>query len=160
MKQAGIGERDLMNARDDLSVRNFNGKLEVSESTSKTEMDKEDLSEALKDKVAFYGLHNFFYLPSTDGTMLLLLTDSYAFSLKEVTTEFESRLIEPALVSVTTNSTEVETRDLIQARHRAYDEYEIYYISLSRLVVESLPFYSFRHEIQTLFPMFPVLMTS
>ena len=98
MKQAGIGERALMNARDDSSVRKFNGKLEVSDSTSKTEMDKEDFFETLKDKVAFYGLHNFFYLPSTDGTMLLLLTDSYAFSLKEVTTEFESRLIEPAPV--------------------------------------------------------------
>ena len=83
--------------------------------------------------------------------MLSLLTDSHAFSLKEVTTEFESRLTEPASVSVTTNGTEVETRDSVQARHRAYDEYEIYDISLSRLVVESLLSSSFLHEIQTRF---------
>ena len=79
MKQAGIGERALMNAHDDSSVRNFNGKLEVSDSTSKTEMDKEDFFETLKDKVAFYGLHNFFYLPLTDGTMWSLLRDSHDF---------------------------------------------------------------------------------
>ena len=66
MKQAGIGERALMNARDDSSVRNFNGKLNNSDSTTKSEMDKEDFFDALKDKVAFYGLHNFFYLPSPD----------------------------------------------------------------------------------------------
>ena len=83
--------------------------------------------------------------------MLSLLTDSHFFSLKEVTTEFESRLIEPAPVYVTTNGTDVETRDSIQARHRAHDEYEIYDISLSRLVVESLLSSSFRHEIQTRF---------
>ena len=76
-----------------------------------------------------------------------LLTDSHAFSLKEVTTEFGSRLIEPDPVSVNINGTQVESGDSIQARHRAYDEYEIYDISLSRLGVESLLSSSFCHEI-------------
>ena len=72
MKQAGIGERALMNARDDSSIRNFNGKIEVSDSTYKTEMDKEDFFEAQKDKVSFYELHNSFYLSSTDWSMMSL----------------------------------------------------------------------------------------
>ena len=71
--------------------------------------------------------------------------------MKEVTTEFKYRLIEPDPVSVNTNGTQVETRDSIQARHRAYDENKIYDISLSRLVVESLLSSSFWYEIQNCF---------
>ena len=76
---------------------------------------------------------------------------SYDSSLKEVTTEFKSHFIEPDPVSVDTDGTQVETRDSIQARHHIYDEYKIYDISLSRVVVESLVSSSFRHEMQTRF---------
>ena len=156
MKQAGIGERALMNTRDNSSIRNFNGNIEVSDSTSKTETDKEDFFEALKDKVAFYGLHNSFYLPSTDWTMMSLLTDSNAYSLKEVTTEFKYHLIEPDPVSINTNGTQVETRDSIQARCYALTEYEIYDISLSCLVVEFLLSSSFDMISKLDSPTFPV----
>ena len=88
------------------------------------------------------------------------MIDLHAFSLKKVTTEFESRLIEPDPVSVTTNGTQIETRDSIQARHRAYDEYEIYDISLSRLVVDSLLSLFFRNEIQTRFSQISGFFTS
>ena len=79
--------------------------MKISGSTSKTELDKEHFFETLKDKVAFYGLHNVFYLLSTDGDMMSLLIDSHAFCLEEVTTEFGSRLIEPDPVSVNINGT-------------------------------------------------------
>ena len=63
-------------------------------------MNRETYFEALKDKVACYVLHNFFYLPLTDGTMMSLLIDCYALFLKEVTIEFESRLTKPEPVSL------------------------------------------------------------
>jgi len=63
-------------------------------------MNRETFFEALKDKVASYVLHNFFYLPLTDGTMMSLLTDFHALFLKEGTIEFESHLTKPEPVSL------------------------------------------------------------
>ena len=58
IKQAGVSERILTNSREDSSLRKFNGKLEVPNTTS-YEMDKEEFIESLKDKISYYGLHTF-----------------------------------------------------------------------------------------------------
>jgi hypothetical protein len=55
-------EKTLMSARNDASSIKFNGKLELTDTTTETaELDKEQFIAALKDKVKFHGVQTFFY---------------------------------------------------------------------------------------------------
>ena len=81
VKQAGISERTLMNSREDSSLRKFNGKLEVPNAATSFDMDKEEFNESLKDKISYYGLHKFFYLPGPEKKILSLLSNLHTFSL-------------------------------------------------------------------------------
>ena len=138
MKQAGIVA--LMNARDDSSVRKFNGKLEVSDSTSKIEMDKEDFFETLKDKVAFYGLHNFFYLPSTDGTMLSLLTDSHALRFAAATNKFSIKTVSAVILAMVPLverliAKELKSPEYGAIMHDCWTKFSTHYFGLFALVL-------------------------
>ena len=99
---------------------------------------------AVKEKVRYYGLHNFFYLRGPDGKMCYLLDESYAFTVKEVITEHESRLIEPTAIL---DDTRDETVASITAQFRSYDEFEFYDVGLSRLAVEACVSVSLREKI-------------
>jgi len=67
-KQSRQSERSLMDARTDASRIKFRGKLEASPDCS-TEYDKEKFPTSLKEEVSYYGLQNFFAMPTRDGTM-------------------------------------------------------------------------------------------
>ena len=95
IKQTGISEKNLINSREDSSLLKFNGKLEVSTSTTSSKMDKEEFIESLNDEISYYGLQNFFYLPGPDKNMVPHLSNLHTFSLQEVTSEYEERLVEP-----------------------------------------------------------------
>lgn len=58
-------------------------------------MDKEEFIESLNDEISYYGLQNFFYLPGPDKNMVPHLSNLHTFSLQEVTSEYEERLVEP-----------------------------------------------------------------
>ena len=96
-KQLGINQSSLLSAKLDSSVMKFNGKLETL-CTDITKLDKDQFITAVKEKVRYYGLHNFFYLRGPDGKMCYLLDNSHAFTVKEVITEHESRLVEPTAI--------------------------------------------------------------
>ena len=88
-KQSASSERALMDSRDSSSIIKFDGKLEFSTSvTIPTELDKDEFIKSLKDKVSYYGLQSFFYLPGSNGTMLSLLDHAHSFSLQDVIAEF------------------------------------------------------------------------
>ena len=121
----------------------FNGKLETL-CTDITELDKDQFITAVKEKVRYYGLHNFFYLRGPDGKMCYLLDNSHAFTVKEVITEHESRLVEPTAIL---DDTGAETMASVAARFRSYDEFELYDVGLSRLAFEACVSVSLREEI-------------
>ena len=150
-KQSASSERALMDSRDSSSIIKFDGKLELSTSltTIPTELDKDEFIKSLKDKVSYYGLQTFFYLPGSNGTMLSLLDHAHSFSLQDVIAEFQDRSrtpkteFEPDLIT--------ETKLSIASRLKSYDEYEQYDFALSRLVVESIVTTSFRRKVETRF---------
>lgn len=82
-KQAGIIERNLMNSREDSSLHKFNGKVEVLNTTKSSEMGKEVFIESLKDKISYYGLHNFSYLPGPEKMIISLLLNLHTFYLQD-----------------------------------------------------------------------------
>ena len=144
-------ETNLIKSLKDTTAIKFNGKTDSS-STDGRELSKDELIEALKLEVGYYGLENFFYLPNADGDMVYLLDEAQNFTLKEVTDEFNSRMIEPAPQYVTDSSgTQTETVASVQARYRAYDEFEKGDIGLSRLVVESQISPTIREQVRTRF---------
>ena len=98
----------------------------------------------MKEKVRYYGLHNFFYLQGPDGKMCYLLDNSYAFTVKGVITEHASRLVELTAILDDTGS---ETMATIAARLCSYDEFELYDVGLSRLAIEACVSVSMREEI-------------
>ena len=90
-RQYASSERALIDSRDSTLVIKFDGKLKLtcSLTTITRELNKDKFIESLKDKVAYYSLHAFFYLPNPNGTMLSLLDHKYSFSLQDVVTEFQ-----------------------------------------------------------------------
>ena len=80
-KQLGINQSSLLSAKLDSSVIEFNGNLETS-CTDITELDKYQFITAVKEKVRYYGLHNFFYLRGPDGKLCYLLNRAHAFTVK------------------------------------------------------------------------------
>eukprot|EP00979_Chaetoceros_neogracilis_P007259 scaffold1521_cov271-Chaetoceros_neogracile.AAC.67 len=144
-KQSSQSEHSLMDARTDSFKIKFHGKLETTPDCT-TEYDKEEFLTALKEQVNYYGLHNFFAMPATDGTMHNLLSSSHLFELEDVLTEYNSRVIQndPVVDAVSLIETDVS----IAACFRQYDVFELFDQALSRLVVESLLSTSFREVIK------------
>ena len=107
-------------------------------------MDKEEFIESLKDKISSYGLHTFFYLPGPEKKMISLLSNLHTFSLHDTISEYEERLVEPNRVESMIEVISTKTTESISDRFRAFDAYEIFDLTISRLVVESLVTASFR----------------
>ena len=144
VKQTGISERTLINSRENSSLRKFNGKLEIPNTITSSKMDKEEFIESLKDKISSYGLHTFYYLPGPEKKMISLLSNLHTFSLHDTISEYEERLVEPNRVESMIEVISTKTTESISDRFRAFDAYEIFDLTISRLVVESLVTASFR----------------
>ena len=129
VKQMATNEQRLIDARVDSKITKVDGNLEV------TKAESNELDTAVKDQVSFYGLQNFFYLPGPDGVMTSLLGDTHSFTLHNVLDEYRARLITPEKI---TKEDGTETKESALARYRAYDEFELYDIALSRLAIEAL----------------------
>ena len=71
----------MINSREYVSLRKFIGKQQAPTSTTSSEMDKEEFIESLKDKISYYELYGFFYLPGPDEKMISLLSNLNTFSL-------------------------------------------------------------------------------
>ena len=76
------------------------------------------------------------------------MQNTHLFTLSDVTSEHDSRLVEPAAIL---DAAGVKTADSVQARFRAYDDYKIYDMALSRLAIEALLTARLREEIRTRF---------
>ena len=79
-----------MDSRDSPSIVKFDGKLELSIllTTIPTKLDKDEFIKSLKDKISYYGLQTYFYLPGLNGTMFSLLDHAHSCSLQDVIAEF------------------------------------------------------------------------
>lgn len=149
-KQLASSERSLMTARNDGTSIKFNGKLELSGTTTETaELDKEQFVAALKDKVKFHGVQTFFYMPNSQGKMTSLLTDYHVFTVDEVINEHEERQLPEGAPINDRNGEELSVS--VKARFRCYDDFEFDDIALSRLIVESLLTQSFREKLEVRF---------
>ena len=93
-KQSSSPKRELLDARYDPSKLKFHGKLEI------------------KKELSYYGLHVFFVMPTSDGTMKNLILNYYLFELDDIIKEYGSRHIKPYPVLEDNIS---ETQDSIQA---------------------------------------------
>ena len=85
-KQSSSSEQMLIKRHSDATAIIFKGNLEVSE-TCITEYDKENFITALKEQVAFYGLHSLFSMPDSSGKMHSLVEDAHLFSMSQVRDE-------------------------------------------------------------------------
>ena len=99
-KLSSSSERSLMDERSDPSKLKFHGKL------------------GMKKELSYYGLHVFFVIPTSDGTMKNLILNYYLFELDDIIKEYGSRHIKPYPVLEDNIS---ETPDSIQAWLCAYD---------------------------------------
>ena len=152
-KQSSPSKRILISARQNASSVSFKGNLETPDNYT-NEYDKDGFVTALEEQVAFYGLHNLFSIPDSNGLMHSLVQDCHLFDLKGVIAELNSRMQMPSavfLLDVDGNDTTTETPESISARLRAYDEYEKYDIAFSRLVIEALISHTYRETVKTRF---------
>jgi len=85
-KQSSQSEHSHMDARTDASRIKFWNKLETSPDCS-TEYDKGKFLTSPKEQVSYYGLQNFFAMPTNDGAMYNLLSFSHPFELQNVIAE-------------------------------------------------------------------------
>ena len=145
-KQLSLSETKLMDARNDSSAMKFNGKLEATASDI-NEFDKEQFIRALMDKVRFYGLETFFFLPNSSGRMVSLMTEYHAFTVDEILEEFHSRAGTEPTPILNNPGTKTEASRL--DRFKYYDDYELDDVPLSRLTVESLLTASLREKLET-----------
>ena len=108
IKQLSINESKLREERNNISTMKFDGNLELSESSSSTELDKEQFFQSVNENINFYGLQTFFFLPDSSGDMKSLMKNIHLFALDDVTNEHDSRLTEPPAIM---NANGVETQD-------------------------------------------------
>ena len=134
LKQLQDNQKSLLHAKDSAMTLKFNGKLEIEDESSK-ELDKDQFIDHLKNKMRYYGLQTWFYLPSVNDDMCLLLDESHLFTVAQVIENYNMRMLEPPALY---DSEGDETVASIKRRHIAYDEYEHWDIGTSRLAVESL----------------------
>ena len=129
-------ESDLRKALSASSSLKYDGKLKLEPSELSTkELDKEEFLLAVDEAVMSYGLHSFFYLPSSEGIIKYLAEEPHLFTIEQVMQEHESRTSEPEPVL---DDNDEETTASISARFRSYDKYERFDISLSRRILETL----------------------
>ena len=112
-------EQNLMNARDSTTSLKFDGKLEAVVSSTRTEIGKERFLTLLQRRVEEHGQQTFYYMKDAHGTVVNLFDEIHNFMLDMVITEFTER-IKPNNLA-----------------HRAFDDYEVDEVMMSRLVVES-----------------------
>ena len=143
-KQSNTNGSTLISAMEDNTKPKFTGNLDLTTSSA-TEYDKDSFIRAVKEKVKYYGLHNFFYI-QTGGTMTYLLDNPHDLTCDEVHADYKDR-VKQLVPVMTTDTTPVETPESIAARHKSYDIYELSDRSLSRLAVESLLSSGFREQI-------------
>ena len=89
--QSASSERALMDLRDSSSIIKFDGKLELTTSltTIPTELDKDEFIKSLKHKISYYGLQTIFYLPGSNGNILIILDHAHSSSLQDMIAEFK-----------------------------------------------------------------------
>jgi len=80
--------------------------------------------------------------------MTSILKESHAYTGNEVIAEYEDRLTEPNSII---NDEGKETDESVLARYKAYDEFELNDLLLSRIMVESLLSTLFREKLDTMF---------
>ena len=73
IKQLSANENKLREDRNSISILKFDGKLELTSSSSSKEMDKEQFFQGVRENINFYGLQTFFYLPDSSGQMRCLI---------------------------------------------------------------------------------------
>ena len=152
LKQISMNQKTLMDARKDTSLTKFDGKLEVAEDDP-AQLDKEQFITAVADEAKYYGLESFFSITREDGSMTSILKESHAYTVDEVTAEYMDRLNEPPLLL--DEDTGDETDESIIARLKAYDDYELNDLLLSRMMIESLLSASFREKLDVRFSHVP-----
>ena len=148
VKQLSANETKLREERNSISTMKFDGKLELSDSSRSTEIDKEQFFQSVQENINFYGLQTFFFLPDTSNQMRNLVKNTHLFTMQDVSKEHNSRLVEPTVVNDSSGS---ETAASVLARHRVYDEFELYDMALSRLAIEALLTVRLREEVRTRF---------
>ena len=140
-----------MDSRDSPSIVKFDGKLELSIllTTIPTKLDKDEFIKSLKDKISYYGLQTYFYLPGLNGTMFSLLDHAHSCSLQDVIAEFQdrSRILKTEFEQDFITKTKIS----IASTFKSYDEYEQYDFALSRLDIESIVTTSFQRKVGTRF---------
>ena len=148
-------EQMLQRRRDDISSLKFDGKLNLKETSSTTELSKTLFETELSRWIKLIGLESFFYVRNEDQTeMIFLPLSSHKITLELVISEYQSRLTEPDVVYRTITSPDgtkidEETDASVEARFRCFDEYELSDIQLSRQVVDSLITTTLRTQVTT-----------
>ena len=117
-KQSNTNESTLITAMEDTTKPKFTGNLDLTTSSA-TKYDKDSFIRAVKEKVKYCGLHNFFYT-HTGTTMKYLLDNPHDFTFDNVHNNYKACVVEPAKVMDTTDST-VKTPASIAACHKAYN---------------------------------------
>ena len=134
-------ESDLKKSSMDSSALKFNGKLKLSDPSSK-ELTKEEFLLAIDDCVTTYGMQTFFFMPH-DSEMTNISENPHLSTVQQVIDHHVSRLSEPLAVIDTTSNE--ETAQSVLNRFKAYDKFERFDISMTRHIVSSL----LSHDIQS-----------
>ena len=148
-------EETFSKARKDPSTITFSGRIDLPDTDSAKELDKEKFVKEVADHVRRYGMQNLFAMPHpTDTSVMTDLTESYHLvTVEQVIAEYEVRILpEPSPVL---DQQGVETPDSISVRHRHYDSYERDDVILSRLMLESLVSPTFREVIENRYSHIP-----
>ena len=90
IKQLSNNETKLREDRNSITTMKFDGNLELSKSSSSTELDKEQFFQCVNENVNFYGLQTFFYLPDSTNEMRYLIKNTHLFTLEDVIQEHDS----------------------------------------------------------------------
>ena len=118
VKQANTNESALILHMEDSTKIKFKGNMELT-ACSSSEFDKDGFLPALKERVKYYGLHNFFYVK--DGAKMKYLLDKpHEFTFEQIKKDYENHLNKPSKVEVSGT----ETAESKKAIHIAYDDYE------------------------------------
>lgn len=139
-KQSKSSKETLKNRRSNVGTVTFMRNLEVSD-TYMAEYDKNTFLMALNNYVGIYGLYYLFSMPDTSRKIHSLVEDARLFSLTSVSDKYDTHMvcqIQVFELDSTRAQTTTESSASIQSRTNAYNEYEQYNITLSRLIVESV----------------------
>ena len=77
-----------------MTLKFTNGKLEIEDDPSK-ELDKDKFIDHLMDKMCYYGFQTWFYLPSVNDDMCLLLDESHLVTVAQIIENHNMIMLEP-----------------------------------------------------------------